>query len=387
MQPALQVFLALGLLGTNFIGPISFADTQPQENTSYRLSLSNTTEQSVHFSLSKNIFRQDPYQAEYQIQVPYEEQVPYQEPETYYDSEYQCHWETRFGTQCNFQQKHDSEKTTLAIQNETINERDGGHHGGGHGGGFGEGHNGGHHGGGDGGWRPHPGPPRGPICTTIPYTTQVCGFVTVSKIRYITKYRTETRYRTENRCCETRYREVYDHQYSFNVTVQLPEIALLNGEQELITFNLEGSETEPTISLNTSRAIYSYKVAKIQFTGANAYLDLTTIPKYTKENAGYSSLTGFNVNSTGKNSILTLEDSAVGAHLKTTYNVQIKDLTGGILASGSAKNLSSHTVTIPLDQNLKGRGPVVLEILTHREGDVVKDSSLNFSTYSGLVIK
>lgn len=282
---SLMTLLTVSVSASTFSSQKAFAESALQEQTSYQLKRTLNTPNSVQFSLSKNVYRPESYQANYEVQVPYEDQetytvdvpyqvqVPYQDTETYYEQEYQCHNEIRYKQECHPETVCNRLMKSTDSQGQQFSLMD-------HGGRPGEpGRDPGHPGRPGGPDRPHeppggpmppphrPPPPRPPEppmpppqppachvetrCNNVPYTQQICGYVNVPKTRWVTRYRTETRYntetrtrtvtryRTETRCCETRTREVFDHQYAFNVTVKLPQADLLESDLESLQFSLE----------------------------------------------------------------------------------------------------------------------------------------------------
>lgn len=392
-----ECFLGLSFFTSILQPSLAIADSDPShqpEQERYQIKRTADTPQSVQFSLTKDVFRQEPYQAEYVVQIPYQEtetyteQVPYSDTEayedleTYYDSEYQCRYETSYRQEC---------------RTETICNFDGGRpgrypdDGGGRPGRYPDNGGGGY--GGGSSCRNHQ------VCESVPYSDRVCGYVNVPRTRYVTKYRTVTRYRSEQRtrtvtryrnetrCCQTRYRDVFDHQYSLSVTVKLPEVTLAAGETENLYFELSGDEKNPSIEFRVGDAIYSYQISKKEITGANAFIELVTVPKFDRSNAGPDSVGGFVIEKQGATSVLKFADQVIDGHVKTTYSAKVKDVNGALLAERVSVSRNSKQIFVKLDHDLTNKGPAVVEVNIRRESPLVKDNILTFTVFKGLVLK
>lgn len=126
---------------------------------------------------------------------------------------------------------------------------------------------------------------------------------------------------------------------------------------------------------------------KQEITGANAYIELSITPKYNRSNAGYTALSNFSVKKQGTTSVLIFQDAIVSSHIRSRYAVKISDTKNNVLASGQTVNVGQNQVVLVLDKDISGRGPAVVEIAVHREGDLIKDRILDFTTFQGVVIK
>lgn len=393
-----ESLLVLSLLASGLQPARALADSdaspQQSEQQIYQIKRTVSTSQSVQFTLSKDVFRQEPYQAEYVVQIPYTEteyyteQVPYSETEsyqdweTYYDSEYQCHNETSYRQECRNEQvcNFDEDRPGRYPDN----------------------------GGGRGRPDPYPGNGGGgggsscrtvQVCESAPYSHNVCGYVSVPRTRQVTKYHTVTRYRSEQRsrivtkyknetrCCETRYQDVFDHQYSYSVTVKLPEVSLAAGETEILYFELTGDEKNPNIEFTLGDSIYSYKISKQEITGANAFIELVTVPKYDKSNAGMDSVGSLIIEKRGATSVLKFADQITDSHVSTTYSVKVKDVHGALLAESKSAARIAQQIVVTLDHDLSKKGPAVVELSVRRESPLVKDNILTFTVFKGLVLK
>ena len=81
-QAALVNLVSLAFLGFNA------AKSEPNEKTSETITRTATKKDPFNFTLSKNIYRTESYQAEYSVQVPYEETESYWEDVPYEDTEW-----------------------------------------------------------------------------------------------------------------------------------------------------------------------------------------------------------------------------------------------------------------------------------------------------------
>lgn len=366
-----KLFIGLILLICGTISGQAQSAEEKNSESEFIISRQANSSAQINFNLKKDVFRQEPYQANFEVQVPYQdienytEQVPYQVSLPYTDIEYYTETEYRCGYGSGYRLAH------------FEGHEYGGHHGGGYAPGYTPGY-------------PQPYP--------YPYPLPQCGWVLVNKPRYVTRYRTETRYhseartrtvtryKSETRCCVTRYKDVFDHSYSFSVSLKLPPVELFPSEFEKIGISLGGTESAPTFALNTTGSIYPYVIAKQEVSGASVYLELTADPKFDNKNAGYLSVATVEIRTIQGRSHLRISDSVFGPHALSAYSVRVTDPQHAFLAEGTAQSNGTNEVWIPLDKDLKGKGPAVIELKVVRTGSFIKNGGLSFSLFKGFVL-
>ncbi len=426
-----RFFLSLGLSFLMAIG----ANAQPAEKTyeEFNRNTGNDTQLEYQFELTKNVYKQEPYEAEYSVSIPYEAQetyyvnVPYQveEPytdyERYTDSQWTCHNVRRYRRECH---KESYCGAPLSTNFEIMTPPPSGGHrpppihppssgGGGHrpppGGG-------GHHppppphrppGGGGGNHHPPPPPHRPPSCVTrdvcrdVPYNDQQCGYESVVRQRPVTRYRTVTRYRQEERtrtvtryrnevrCCVTKYKDVFDHQYGFDVTVQLPRVFLFGAETEKFRIALQGTEESPQFAViqDNDEIIYGYKISKQEISGRKVTIELDVDPRFDLSNAGPNSISNFSIVTSSGRSYLNFYDEVKVPHLNTKYIYEIKDRNNNTLVKAETWNRGFKAVEILMPQQIPVNEQVTIFLHVHREGAMVKNYDLDFDVNSNLKVK
>ncbi len=316
-----------GVILTLLLAVNSFA--APQEKTQDTVTRTAESDSTVRTELSFNVMRQEPYQAEYTERVPYQAQedytvdIPYQDTETYYedvpytervpytdyeeyyDNDYQCHNVTRYKQQCDTDRVCAPGRRTCQDVEECGNNsrgerickrrnvcRDDG--------------------------------PRDcrdvRKCRQEPYTDRECGYERVRKTRPVTRYRNETRYRQElrtrtvtryrqetrtrtvtryreeTRCCVTKYRDVFDHQFTQPVAVVFPaEAALLAGEIENVQMILTGTESAPQVSALVQSNVFEYVVDQTRVDGREKVFVLKIVPKWTEQKCRHCDCSRFEI--------------------------------------------------------------------------------------------
>ncbi|WP_413613425.1 hypothetical protein [Bdellovibrio sp. HCB-110] len=370
-----------GVILTLLLGATSFAAPQEKTQDIIKRELSSGT--TVRTEMSLNVYRQEPYQAEYTEQVPYQAEetyyvdVPYQTTETYYenvpytervaytdyeeywDNEYVCHNVTKYRQECHNERvcapggrvcQPITECGTNARGEricKTRNEcRDEG--------------------------------PRDcrdvPQCRQVPYTDRECGYDRVRKTRTVTKYRDEiryrqeqrtrtvtkyrqeartrtvTKYREETRCCVTKYRDVFDHQFTQPVAVIFPaEAVLLAGEVERIQVTLRGSESAPIVNISVNSDVFGYAIEQTRMDGREKVFVLKLVPKWSEQNAGTATVQGLKLSFNKGQGKVSFKETVASARLVSAYTLEIRD---------------QQSQAVVLEERLQGTEAKVFEIAT-----------------------
>lgn len=455
----------------------AWAADAPMESISQVL-VRDSSQTELRTTLTKNLFRTESYQANYDEQVPYDVEedytvdipytvsVPYTDYENYWDREYQCRDEWSHERRCR-SERHCAEPPSRVVceirpgchseqpnmnfmaklnvgqiepqrAGEPFPGRPGGPREPGPGRPGGPGHGGpgrgggGHEPGGPGVGGPggpgHGGPggppnpphceprrvchnePGGPgvctidqVCENVPVRKQVCDWQNVMKSRPVTKYRNETRYRqetrtrtvtkyrTETRCCVTKQRQVFDHQWTQAVTIQFPADApLYVGEKESLQVSLTGSEGQPQVIVQMLDSVYGYQVVRQDVTPGLIVVALQTRPKFTAAELGAGTLKGLElvIQGTGQ-AYVRFQDAGRKTRVDSTYQVTVlEDGTNAVLAQANLAQMTGAWVQIPLTMPLaiEKKYSVVLDV--NRVGSVIAEGQVRFqaqSTYVGVL--
>lgn len=417
---------------------------EPQENISQRLQRTAASEMLLKTQLSKNIYRSEAYDAEYDVQVPYQaeeqyyEDVPYEEDEAYtdyeqyYDTEYRCHNETRYDQVCDNQR---------ICKTRTVNEQ--------------ECHT-------EQRCENRPLPPRctterqcrqvpghqvcqeveecgtnsqgqrickvrkvcqpGPdeercsdvpkcepggterqcqnenVCRNVPRQVEECGYEQVcrqvprnenvcaneqvlktrpvTRYRRVTKYRQElrtrtvTRYRTETRCCETRYRDVFDHAESLPVEILFPAGSELFGnESETATVDWVSSEKA---ELQIKSDIFKYQVVNEGLRGGIYRFELGLVAQYSQDELGAKSMsvkTGWEKTQAK----LVIKDKGLRPRVKTTYQFIVKQ-GSTVVSQGEKINDKGQDIEVLLGELPYADVAYQVEYQVVREGAVLQEA-------------
>lgn len=349
------------------------------------------TGQILETVLKKNRYRQEPYQAEYDVQVPYQttetyyenipyqttesyyENIPYTESEAYTDYEQQC--EREYRCQNRPREHCDYENVCRTVPDRQCRQ--------------------------ERLCRPIPGDNRcreveecgtnalgQPICKTrkvcengpdredCSYVEKCdsssrqecrqerrcetryeqdcdwenqCRSVPVTRYRDVTKYRQElrtrtvtkyrqeartrevTKYKTEKKCCVTKYRQVFDRQDILNVVVKLPETSvLLPGEVEKFQLKLVDNNSVLDATFQVVTQITNYKVIDKTLQGSTLTLTLEEIPVVINPALmGEKSVTGLRLMiKEDRTGIVVFKDEGQKGRTQTTYDIVVTDSSG-----------------------------------------------------------
>lgn len=387
---------------------VASAHASPDENSEQTLIRKADDGLVLTAQLTKNEYRQEPYQANYTVQIPYQAEetyyvdVPYEvqesytDYETYYDNEWVCHNYTEYERRCHT--VRDCDKTPnpdILIARPAPYPGDGGG-----GGGRPEPYPGN----GGGGGRPEPYPGNGgggggptrcydrQVCNDYPVTRQRCGYENVTRTRPVTKYRTVTkyrseartrtvtRYRSEERCCETKYRDVYDHQWALNVQIQFPQGTELFGtEQENFNIELIGSKTAPDIILTPASTIFGYRIETKKVENGVATVILSQVPRYKRSDLAEKSMQNFTAvpNATGLS--FKFLNNGIYPRITSRYQLQLEDskshevmVSTEVFPMNQRENSGELKVHWDYTRNYN----VVLKV--HREGTVIENGVADF---------
>lgn len=304
----------------------------PQEAKSQRLTRSAQSSNLLKATLSENIYRQEAYDAEYTVQVPYQAQetytvdVPYQETvpytdyEDYYEQEYSCRNVTRYREQCRNEQlctpvagrcQSVEECGTNALGQRICKVRQ---------------------------VCEAAGRECRDVrqCQQVPYTDQDCGYQNVRKSRPVTRYRTETRYRQETRtrtvtryreetrCCETRYKSVFDRQRTLAVEVEMQgAFQLIGSETETVLIALAGSESSPDVTVTIQNPIYKYRMGQKTFRAGVLKVQVIGEAPFDMTTAGVQTIQDLKMQFVQDQAILSFKDTLAANRMETQYQLQL----------------------------------------------------------------
>ncbi len=387
------------------------AHAEPNEIVQQTLTRTAANGLILQSKLAKNTYRQEPYQDTYTEQVPYEAtetyyvDVPYQDQEAYtdyenyYSSDYVCHDYTDYEQRCRTVRECDN-TPNIGIERAAVDDiisrpRDPG-------GDPGPAPFPGNGGGGGGPIRPDPRPepprPRPPVCRdrqvceSVPVTRQRCGYEqvlhqrAVTKYRTVTKYRSEartrtvTRYRSEERCCVTRYHDVFDHQWGLDVQIQFPQGTELNSaEQETFKVELIGSETAPDVRVTPTSTVFGYKVANKIVNQGVVTIILQQVARYKSDDLKEKSLQNFTAVPTPAGLMYKFFDNAIYPRVASRHQVEVQDaVTHQVVVQSEMRPDLQREVNgeVAVAWDYTRNYEVVLRV--HREGSVIENGVVDF---------
>jgi hypothetical protein len=352
------------------------AEAEPSEQPAVQLVRVQAQADRLSAALSRNIYRTEDYQANYDVQVPYQdtetyyEDVPYQTTEAYTDyesyqeSENVCTDHTVYRQSCSTtQQCHEEHERECSSHQECD--------------------------------------PQGvchqqeecrPIghqvclpqqeCSQIPDTIRECHQESVTRqrpvtrTRTVTKYQQEartrqvTRYRTESRCCVTRQHDVYDHQVSASVELIFPSQALLDANDREV-FSAEISQTGEIV-VRAMKTIYTYTTMSTGSAGGAYSVVMTLVPTYQAADLGPSTITAITLTALGPKARFSMRDAGVVNKATTNYELQLLDnVSGVVIAQRQQASTGDQTVTWDLPISLSTSSAVHLKLAVAREGIVI----------------
>ncbi|MES3037457.1 MAG: hypothetical protein V4736_06065 [Bdellovibrionota bacterium] len=425
----IQATICAVLAAVGLFAQVTFAD--PAETTTLTLRRGVEQGNRLEGKLSKNLYRQEPYQAEYQeqeaytvtesyveqvpyqttetytVQVPYERQESYTEYETYYTSEHRC--ETAYENKCAYESIC-RPVTTQQCRNENVCHS----------------------------------VPGQQVCRTVEecgtnalgqpickqrqvcegggstqqchneqrcnnvtenkcsseyrcnnVPVQKCGYVNVPHQRAVTKYRTVTDYRTETRtrevtkynsvtkyhdvvkyktvtkCCVTKYKKVFDQQKVVDVEILFPSAAILEaGEAEKLKITLQSVDANAVVALEVLESVYGYKVLSQTGTDKNVRIELDLAPKYSAAEVGEASIEALMLVGAGEKMAVAFNDKGIRKKTTTQYTLRIIDPAGAVISEQSIASNGAAKVQLPipaLDPAVKYDA----ELRVRREGAVL----------------
>ncbi|MEN0059655.1 MAG: hypothetical protein AAGB31_12520, partial [Bdellovibrio sp.] len=258
---------------------------------------------------------------------------------------------------------------------------------------------------GGGGVRPDPRPePRPPVCRdrevceNHPVSRQRCDWEQVYKTRPVTRYRTVTkyrkeartrtvtRYREEQRCCETRYRDVFDRQWGLQVQVQFPAgVELLNNETETFKIDLAGTEAAPDVVLTPVSTIFGYKILSKQINKGVATIVLGQIPRYKADDLKEKSLQAFVATPTREGLNYSFLDNGLLPRISSQHQlVVIETATQEVVVQTELQSTAdrSNSGSLLINWDYSRDYQVILKV--QRQGTVIEGQAVQFEVVKPL---
>ncbi|MFN7453265.1 MAG: hypothetical protein ACK5RO_01265 [Pseudobdellovibrionaceae bacterium] len=405
-----QLCMSLLLIASN-------AFAEPAQSPRQTLTRTEQSGLQLGTTLTKNIYRQEPYQAEYTERIPYEVEVPYTDYEEYYENEYRCN--TDYEQQCGYENVCRSVPDRECRQERVC--------------------------------RPTPGRENcqmveecgtnalgEPICKTRKVCTsepggedcdyvercsntsrqecgfeercsstsrqecgyeercsnttrqecsneyqcrqvprERCGYENVRKTRPVTKYRTETRYREETRCCVTKYKDVYERQDALQLNIKFPQgTELVAGETEQFEAEFLGEAGRADLGLKALKAVFGYKIANKSIQGSNALVELALVPRFTEEQLGPGTISGISLDA-GQ---LIFIDKGNHARITSVYKAKLIDKSSGaVIATASGQATAKDKISLPIAGNLIEDVDYKIVLQVTRTGLVLPKGQVQFS--------
>lgn len=215
----------------------------------------------------------------------------------------------------------------------------------------------------------------------VPRTRQVTRYRRVTQYRDEARTRIVTRTRTEERCCVTRTREVFDHQWQAKVTVNYPERAVLVGnETEKFQLKLVGDEQNPQLVVDPQDTVFGY-VPHVQVLSANEFnVTFEIVPKYKAAELAKESIAKVQILQSGVSNLLILSDKGLRNRMTTSYAIQILAADGKVVAEGAWKvEGTKGTQEFRLPSQLAIGAAAKVNLAVTRESELL-DQAVKFTT-------
>ncbi len=215
----------------------------------------------------------------------------------------------------------------------------------------------------------------------VPYQREVSGFRDETHYRYETRTRMVTKHRYETRCCETKTHQVFDKQLQFQVLVNFPKNAVLTeNEKEEFTITLDSaSVTSAVVSLQSKDTVWVYKIKNQAHSGAVITVDLEATTEFDSTNAGPASIKNAVLNwaPSVKRFQFSFTDSIRSQKVKTTYKVILTDEKGK--KEEIVPKADANGLVNFIFNKIKDKKLKVGAVLqVSRSGRVIPGSALNF---------
>lgn len=392
------------------LSPAALAQNAPQARPHASITRTADSPSAIREDLSRNLFRTETHQVEYQEQVPYQDtetydvQVPYQDVETYTEdvpytvqepytttetvyerenvcrdvqrterechNEPVCHTEPGSDRQCSVEKicRTDRSGRQVCIDKEVCRTVGTGR--------------------------------RvcndNLVCREVPRSERVCETVnvprtrTVTRYRDVTRYRTETRtrtvtrsrtetrtrtvtrYRTETRCCRPETVQVFDRQLHVSVQLNFPaEAQLLPGERETIQLSFDGTEQAPDVAVNIQSTIFKYELINRKSTPGAFSADLRVVPMFTPGELGEQTIQNLKLlpasNATGQQVVFV--DSGTRPRVETRYRLTVSEaLSGRVVHQADLVANGKQSVAIDIPAAISKTLDYVLRLDVARSG-------------------
>lgn len=217
------------------------------------------------------------------------------------------------------------------------------------------------------------------VCNSVPVTRyrEVTKYRQELRTRTVTKYRQEertrevTKYRDEERCCVTKYKDVLDHQDMLRVVLQMPaDATLLAGEVEKFQIKLIDLNGNLDVEFKVLSQITNYKVANKVIQGGIATLTLEQIPVVIDASLmGEKSVSGLRLKIMEDGTgVVVFKDDGQKGRTQTSYSISVKDNSG--VDEGQMLVVANGSVDqkITLDQKLSLQKDHTVILTVNRQG-------------------
>jgi hypothetical protein len=342
------------------------------DTTVSRTAANNAT---LELAFSKQLYKTIYVDEQYTIQVPYQTTETYWDSEPYTTQRYVCHTydahvDLRVAqpTSSRFEGSVGDAKEAAA----GGFPRGGGVQGGppGAGGGWQPGGGGGgFHPGDGGGWHPGGGPGGPP--EHVPQ--QHCGYESTTEYRQVQRTRTVTAYRTETRCCQSVPHSVPDHVWAQAVELIFPVEAALNAsETEKIEVTLAGSESTPSVKVDSRHAIFKYSIVRQDVSNGVLNVQLAIVPTLTDKDLGVKTIGSVTLDFQAAELDVRIQDASTNPRVLSSYDVRILEKgTTVVLGETMAVVREGLIVRAPISGQFDPEKDYIVQITVARSGVVV----------------
>ncbi|HWU43068.1 MAG TPA: hypothetical protein VN132_06510, partial [Bdellovibrio sp.] len=211
-------------------------------------------------------------------------------------------------------------------------------------------------------------------------TRQNCGYENVQHTRPVTKTRTVTKYRDEDRCCQTQYRSVLDHQWNLKVQVQFPQgTELMDNEQETFTVEIAGSEAAADVKFTSVSTIFGYQILSKKVDHGVATVALKQVPRFKADDLKEKTLQNFTATPTAAGLTYQFLDNGQFPRVVSQHQIVLQDVvTHQVVAQSEVRANGQRQVAgdLAINWDYTHNYEVVLKI--HRQGSVIEGGVVDF---------
>ncbi|MGZ3712184.1 MAG: hypothetical protein ACXVBE_10515 [Bdellovibrionota bacterium] len=217
-------------------------------------------------------------------------------------------------------------------------------------------------------------------CTANPDGSQNCQYVDHGSYQQVAHTRQITKW--QNVCRDEPYDyEVYDHTWEIPVQVIFPaETVLREGEQEKISFDMDGSERKPKVTIDQSKAIFHYAIQSSVWANNLLTVTLVSKPYLNAKDVGAKNIGAAFLEFNEASTTLRVEDKFSRIRVTTSYKATLTDRKSkAVVGETSELVRDGNYFKAKLPGALDSSKDYVLTLNVHRTGIMLTPGNIDFS--------